>query len=220
METQKAHSQCIEKRKTECAKEIRANTNTNPLEGNPLVKGIKNIKQEVKEYIKLSPHTIMTSRWNQETWEENCAFRKSHPFIGCIYCSPTSISYEIPKDSTIFVLEMNNDSNRIMGIGLVRNRPVFNKFFVYDNDRYNRFVYTSKTRIDREEMNEEENRIMEVFDVLCFTGNTHMKRGQGLKTFPREMLYKMSQKLDLVEFIANMFKSRSEKKNTREEEKI
>lgn len=180
----------------------------------------KSIKEEVKEYIQSSPHTIMTSRWNEATWEENCNFRKKNPYIGCIYCSPTSISYDISKEATIFVLEMNNDRNQIMGIGLIRNRPVLNKYFVYDNDRYNRFVYTSKTRIDREDMNEEENKVMQVFDILCFTGNTHMKRGQGLKAFPKEMLYKMSHKLDLVKFITTMFKTRASQKNVREEEKI
>jgi hypothetical protein len=57
-------------------------------------------------------------------------------------------------------------------------------------------------------MTEEEDHIMQVFDILCFKGNQHMKRGQGLKTFPIDMLYKCSHRLDLVKFIAEMFKSR------------
>jgi hypothetical protein len=180
-----------------------------------IIRKRKELKQKTNEYIKKSPHIIMTSRWNQKTWEENCEYRRMNPQIGCIYCSPTMISQEIPKDATMFILEMNNDINRIMGIGLVRNRHVLNKYFVYDNGRYNRFVYISKTRIDRKDMKPDEEQIMKVFDILCFMGNTHMKRGQGLKAFPREMLYKISQKKDLVEFITNMFKSRNTKEHSK-----
>ena len=53
---------------------------------------------------------------------------------------------------------------------------------VYQNSNYNRYVYV-KHRIDRCEMTKEENTIMQALDILCFTGNTHMKRGQGLDNF-------------------------------------
>ena len=103
---------------------------------------------------------------------------------------------------------MNNETNSILGIGMVRNHPIFNKFHVYENGNYNRYVYAGKTRIDRNEMTAEEDLIMQVFDILCFRGNRHMKRGQGLKSFPPDMLYRCSKKLDLVKFINNMFKTR------------
>jgi hypothetical protein len=61
-------------------------------------------------------------------------------------------------------------------------------------------------------MDEEEERIMKAFDILCFKGNRHMKRGHGLKSFPIEMLYNCSKELDLVEYITNMFKTRIVKK--------
>jgi len=57
-------------------------------------------------------------------------------------------------------------------------------------------------------MTEEENRIMKVFNILCFTRNKHMKRGQGLKSFPIDMLYNCSKKIDLVQFIKEIFKNR------------
>ena len=103
---------------------------------------------------------------------------------------------------------MNNDTNQIIGVGMVRNHPIVNKYTVYSNGNYNRYVFVGKTRIDRSEMDEEEERIMKVFDILCFTGNKHMKRGQGFRLFPIEMLYRCSKKLDLVQFICEMFKRR------------
>jgi hypothetical protein len=63
-------------------------------------------------------------------------------------------------------------------------------------------------------MTDEEERIMKVFDILCFTGNKHMKRGQGMKSFPIETLYKCKNTLDLVSFISEMFKTRMSKKDS------
>ena len=108
----------------------------------------------------------------------------------------------------MFILEMNNDANKIMGIGMVRNNPNINKYNIYTEGNYNRYVYMGNTRIGREEMNIEEDKIMQVFDILCFKGNKHMKRGQGLKSFPTDMLFRCSNLLDLVEFISKMFKKR------------
>ena len=118
-------------------------------------------------------------------------------------------------DTVLFILEMNNDTNRVVGIGMVRNHPISNSSYktVYKNGNYNRYVYVGKYRIDRSEMNEQEERIMKVFDILCFTGNRHMKRGQGLKSFPVDMLYRCNKTLDLVNFISEMFKKKMANKN-------
>jgi hypothetical protein len=108
---------------------------------------------------------------------------------------------------------MNNDTNKIAGIGLVRNHAFMHKYSVYSEKTYNRYIYYGKNHIARENMNEEEERIMKVFDILCFTGNKHMKRGQGIKSFPIETLYKCKRTLDLVGFISEMFKTRISKKD-------
>jgi hypothetical protein len=166
------------------------------------------IKKYVSEYKKEFRHFLLTSRFNNKTWSENHQYRQKNPTIKCIYCSPSPITETVPIDSVVFILEMNNDTNKIIGIGMVRNHPYVNKYTVYENGNYNRYVYKGKTRIDRIDMTEEEERIMKVFDILCFTGNKHMKRGQGLKLFPVEMLYRCKEKLDLVQFIRDMFKRR------------
>jgi hypothetical protein len=103
---------------------------------------------------------------------------------------------------------MDNDNNKILGIGMVRNKPSIKKHCVYENGNYNRNVYVGNMRIDRVDMTEEEDTIMRVFDILCFTGNRHMKRGQGLKSFPTDILYRCSKKIDLVSFVTDMFKQR------------
>jgi hypothetical protein len=102
---------------------------------------------------------------------------------------------------------MNNDTNKIMAVGWIKNHPLIGKYYVYEENNYNRYVYRGK-RITREEMSQKEELIMKVFDILCFTGNRHLKRGQGLTSFPIELLYKYREQLDLVEFIKEMFKER------------
>jgi hypothetical protein len=150
----------------------------------------------------------MTSRFNNSTWKENEHYRQHHQGIGCIYCSPDPIAQSVPEDSIMFILEMNNETDQIIGIGMVRNHPITNRFQVYNNGNYNRYVYTGKTRIDRSQMNPLEEKVMQIFDILCFSGNRHMKRGQGLKSFPTDMLYRCSKRMDLVKFIGEMFKNR------------
>ena len=108
----------------------------------------------------------------------------------------------------MFVLEMNNDTNQIVGIGMVKNRAIRDKYKVYENGNYNRYVFVGNNRIDRTDMNDDEESVMQLFDRLCFKGNRHMKRGQGLRSFPVELLYELSKKLDLTKFIVEMFKKR------------
>lgn len=177
-----------------------------------LVTSHKVYRQQIKQYRTQLTKSLLTTRFNDETWEQNKKYREQKELPGCIYCSPGPISVKIQPEQIAFILEMNNDKNKIMGIGMIRNHPHINIYQIYDNDSYNRYVYIGKTRIDRSEMNEEEERIMKAFDILCFKGNRHMKRGHGLKSFPIEMLYNCSKELDLVEYITNMFKTRIVKK--------
>ena len=154
---------------------------------------------------------ITTTRFNQATWEENVRYREKHPALGCIYPTPVENNTQLAHDTILFVLEMNNDTNRIEGIGLVRNRVFIQKYMVYSNPNYNRYAYLGKYRIDRSEMTKEEDQIMRVFDILCFTGARHLKRLQGIKQFPDDMLYGMLKNatFDMNAFIATMFKRRN-----------
>jgi hypothetical protein len=164
------------------------------------------VKKVLKNFQQSFQHYILTSRFNTKTWNENRNFIEKTAKLECIYCAPGPVNSCIPIEAKLFVLEMNNDINRIMGIGLVINHPRIQKYDVYETGNYNRYSFVGKYRIDRIEMNEEEERIMKLFDILCFTGNTHMKRGDGLKMFPIKMLYNISFKFDLVNFIVEMFR--------------
>ena len=93
---------------------------------------------------------IGTTRFNDSTYEENRKWRRKHNHKGCIYALNKRIPESIPGDSLIYVLEMNNDQNKIMGIGLIRNkRDKQQRIRIYhDNPYYNRYVYHSNQRMD------------------------------------------------------------------------
>jgi hypothetical protein len=184
----------------------------NPKMSSTLIPTIKTLhRTNVNDYRSQMRQFVMTSRFSNSTMEENIEYRNAQPNVGCIYCSPSPVTLHIPHESIMFVLEMNNDQNEIMGIGMVMNKPRINRYSVYKNGNYNRYSFVGTHRIDRTQMNEEEKVIMRVFDILCFTGNRHMKRGQGVSMFPVDMLYKCHKKVDLIEFIRNMFKIRFSK---------
>ena len=195
----------------------------------------------------------MTSRFNTETAKENKNFREENNWKGCVYGSPQMNNSSISEQTILFVLELNNDMNKIMGIGMVDNSPyicisgiIVNKkkpsftpscqdkredmeqrkentnvdlsnkkkkkeihrLMVYKNGNYNRYIYIGEQRIDRSEMTEDEMILIKAFDIVCFTGNFHMKRGNGLKSFPVIMLEKAKPVIDIEKEILKMFQKR------------
>jgi len=170
---------------------------------------------DAKNYCKTMKSHLMVSIYNEKTRQESEEYREQKmPKGAAIYCSPLPVAATIPLEENLLVLEMNNDTNKIIAVGTVINRPHIEKYNIYKNvnESYNRFVYLGKYRIKREDMTQEEEQIMKSFDQLCFKGNYHMKRGQGIRSFPSVILYRCRNVLNLVEFVENMFKSRIVKK--------
>ena len=168
--------------------------------------------RKIQKYKKEQRIFLMTSRFNTETAEENKHFRNAGWKNGCVYCSPTKISETIPIQSILLVLEMNNDINKIIGIGLCINKAFVERYSVYKENNYNRYNYVGKYRIDRTDLDPKEEAVFKALDTLCFTGNDHMKRGHGIKRFPSRLLYNCKDVLNIPEFIENMFKIRFSKK--------
>ena len=166
-------------------------------------------KKLAKNYVNSQTAVLMTSRFTDETKEQNETYKEMNKMKGrSLYGCPGPVSVSILLDIDMIVLEMNNDTNRIVGIGKVKNKPNVGTVNIYENRNYNRYKYVGKYNIRREEMNEEEEILMRVFDNLCFKGNKHMKRGQGLKAFPSELLFRMSPRMNLIEFLQKMFERR------------
>ena len=129
---------------------------------------------------------ILSTRFNNITWEQNVSFReKNHFSNGCIYNSPMPLTQKIPLDALTFIIEMNNSINQIMGIGLIRNRPIDRHYNIYECENYHRYQYSSHFHIHREQI---PNDIVEHFDKVLFKGKTHSKRGGGITKIPYRLL--------------------------------
>lgn len=132
--------------------------------------------------------TLSSTRFNNDTWNENESFRKKNGLQGCIYCSPLSMSHKIPLDSHVFIVEMNNTKNEIEGIGLVKNNPITNKPGIYTDLHFSRYIFIGKYRLNRDVILRHHPALIEALDYVLFKEKTHLKRGSGMTTIPEKLL--------------------------------
>jgi hypothetical protein len=153
-------------------------------------------------------NVLATTRFNTNTWEENKKWREKNKMAsGCIYGTPMQINEKILLEATVFVLEMQNDLNKVIGVGLIKNVLVVGKYHnIYSNKDYNRYTYRSNYRIDRENMSRKEERIMKIFDYLLFKTAYHLKRGYGITRVPQRIMD--NKHVDFISVFKRMFKKR------------
>lgn len=168
----------------------------------------KHIRQFEKQF---TNSYLLTTRFNNKTLQEYRDYCTKKNFSGCFYNTSTLVCQRIPLNTNLYILEMNNDTNRIIGVGLVINDPYYQKYKVYSDSNLNIYSYIGKYRIERDTMTADEEIIMQIFDHLCFKGQIHMKRGQGITSFPSKVLYRCKDIMDLVKCIEDMFKNRFKK---------
>ena len=133
--------------------------------------------------------TIVSTRFNDSTWEENVEYRMKNNKTGCSYGAPYTMSPKIELGSLVFVLEMNNSKNKIEGIGLLRNKASLEKSYnVHSERNYNRYTYHGKYRINRDEIAKINPLLLDIFDYILFKEYTHLKRGIGFTTVSQKLL--------------------------------
>jgi hypothetical protein len=159
-------------------------------------------KQMLK--VKYDVFYMTTTRFNNKTYNENYHFRNKHNFSGCIYNVPREMPNYIPLGSKVFVIEMNNDKDIIMGIGYLYNILYKKKYLkIYEDMNYNRYSYVSKHRVDRNDMNDFQLEKLKVLENLVFKGKTHLKRGQGITSITQEKVDKY--KKFILKFMIDLF---------------
>lgn len=132
---------------------------------------------------------VVTGRFNNETRDANYAYRKKNDFA-CMYCSPSELSPKICYNIPVFVIEMNNSTNKIEGIGLIRNKFETNKYYKVHNDgNTNRYIYIGKHFIQRELIERYNTSLVNILEQILFKGYTHSKRGLGLTSIPEKVLH-------------------------------
>ena len=145
------------------------------------VEKVKESKSKTKPKI-LNP-LMLTTRFTTETFQENKRYRETHN-IPCIYSSSLPISDKLSYQD-YYILEMNNSTNRIMGIGKISKtlQPIA---YIYSYKYYNRYTYkgTYAKICHEESLLQEHKDIIDRIEKKIFYGKGHLKRGSSFTSFP------------------------------------
>ena len=176
---------------------------------------------------------ICTTRFNTETLQQNCAWRRRNQKLDeCVYGSPIPLKHAVRGSAWMIVLEMQNDANKIVGIGLVKNSPNLSgvaiphssgskgsgalKPSVYNCGNYNRFIYQGAYRIDllsnEIELTREEQLVIKMLELALFYGPHHSKRGKGICELPKHVSSLYDFKECLKQLIQRFIKIKKELK--------
>lgn len=133
---------------------------------------------------------IMSTRFTNETYEQNRLYRELNNIQEYIYCQRIQIKAQIPLNTPLYLVEMNNSTNQILGVGLIKNFIVTDKFYkVYSSNDFNRYIYKTQYRIDREELLLANLPLVLALETICFKGKTHLKRIPGISVIPDKLLF-------------------------------
>jgi hypothetical protein len=141
---------------------------------------------------------IASTRFNNNTFAQNMAYRlKSGEPV--LYGTGFQIHSKYPPGIILFVVEMNNDENRIEGIGLISNNIVFDKKHrIYDDSNYNRFIYRGDHWLSREKMLEIDPEMVTIFDKILFKGKSHLKRQSGITIITEKLVLNWEYDLEIL----------------------
>lgn len=150
--------------------------------------------------------TVVTSRFNKDTLISNYEYRRKQK-LKCMYCCPLELSPKILYNTPVFVIEMNNSTNKIEGIGLIKNRPETKKYYkVHSDANINRYTYIGNYFIEREIINDYNSQLVYVLEEILFKGKTHSKRGAGLTTIPEKVLkFEICEGINIKKEIKELF---------------
>lgn len=152
---------------------------------------------------------IFVTRFNSETIKENREWCERNNTFGCIYGSPIKITESLLPETDIIVIEMNNTKNIIEGIGILKNkleREDRKKYKIYSDNNYNRFIYKSRYRIDKNSFSLSEKKNIKNLEKLLFKSYYHCKRGQGIQKIP-DYITKIED-FNYVKFLNQLYISR------------
>jgi hypothetical protein len=130
---------------------------------------------------------IGCTRFNNATYNENIKYRKESD-EPVIYGAALKIRKTYSPDSLMFIAEMNNDKNRVEGIGLIRNKLVHDKRHkIYENSEYNRYIYRGNYWLSREQLLDLDPEILEILDTVLFKGKSHLKCRTGISILSEKL---------------------------------
>jgi len=128
-----------------------------------------------------STSQIGLTKFNNKTYKENKLWKKKKDWEGAVYGFQYNIPESIQYNSYLYIIEMNNETNKIMGIGFIRNeyRSEWRTRIYNENEDYNRFVLKSKYHRNRKYLLEKNKDIIVFLENILFYGSGHLKRSSN-----------------------------------------
>ena len=146
---------------------------------------------------------IYTTRFDSYTYLQNLRVKENMNFNGSLYGSTLTLPQNTSTDKYLFIIDMNNTTNKIMGIGLIKNILAKDQNIkIYDNPTFNNHIYKSKYYLPFIDSHNhgvyfdfiEPNWIKFIeheFENTIFYGKNHLKRGGSFSRFPlKKMKFK------------------------------
>ena len=156
---------------------------------------------------------IYTTRFTTETYEENRAYKQNilDGFQGSLYSTTLPFPVNASLSKYFFVLDMNNTTNKLMGVGFVKNILAKDqKIRVHKRQGFNLNIFKSDFYISLDSMGSLEKGgrslwktyIAKEFETYLFYGKSHMKRGGAFTRFPLKKMEYKHLKFLLMLFVA------------------
>jgi hypothetical protein len=152
-----------------------------------------------KRELFISRIEILTTRFSNYGIKENRVWRDEHGLnTSCVYGTPVMITHHVMDDAYAFVIEMNNDKNKVEGIGLIRNKVCEQRYRrIHSDPNLNRYSYEGEYRVDVSQIGHHEDdeddeyykKLIQTLEVLLFKGKRHSKRSIGISRIPNWIKY-------------------------------
>lgn len=150
---------------------------------------------------------IGSTRFNSESLNQNEEYKNKNNISGVIYGSQLKITSKCPINSILFVIEMNNDTNKINGIGLIRNNlQIDRNYNLYTNCNWNRYIYRGDYWISRNIIYNNDQILVEKLENCLFKGKGNVKRISGISLLTEKNYKKWElDELRIKNFLRNIF---------------
>lgn len=151
------------------------------------------------------PTNIAKIVFYNNTWAENQAYLARPDVSGagyrCIYGSQVPLKKGISQGEILLVFEMNNETNCIMGFGIIPNMVYKDKrYHIYTglNEYMNWNIYKGRAHVSREEFRAYPEpldvtgrtavQLLDETERMMFCGKTHHKRGIGMRIMSNDRM--------------------------------
>ena len=108
---------------------------------------------------------------------------KKNNYNGSIYGTPIKINSTILPNEKLIILEMNNSTNKIEGIGFIKNMLFHDKYKIYKDNNYNRYIYKSNKYINITDFNEKLKKILKILEHFLFKTKNIIKEDMVYKNY-------------------------------------